>query len=182
MDMGFAKDGCRRAVYNTGNAGVEAAMNWVMEHMGDPDFGDPFNPPGAASGGKKKCTAGDEVIGMVMSMGFSREQAEMGLRNTDNNVERAIEWIFSHPDGEPESGPDVPASSSTFTDVKDGHSRYELAAFISHMGSSSHSGHYVCHIKDKDGRWIIYNDNKVALSVTPPKELGYLYMYKRCPE
>ena len=123
MDMGFAKDGCRRAVYNTGNAGVEAAMNWVMEHMGDPDFGDPFNPPGAASGGKKKCTAGDEVIGMVMSMGFSREQAEMGLRNTDNNVERAIEWIFSHPDGEPESGPEVPATNSTFADVKDGNSR-----------------------------------------------------------
>ena len=59
-------------------------------------------------------------------------------------------------------------------------SRYELAAFISHMGSSSHSGHYVCHIKDKEGRWVIYNDNKVALSVSPPKELGYLYMYKRC--
>ena len=60
------------------------------------------------------------------------------------------------------------------------YSRYELAAFISHMGSSSHSGHYVCHIKDKEGRWVIYNDNKVALSVTPPRELGYLYMYKRC--
>lgn len=59
-------------------------------------------------------------------------------------------------------------------------SRYELAAFISHMGSSSHSGHYVCHIKDKEGRWVIYNDNKVALSVSPPKELGYLYMFKRC--
>ena len=58
--------------------------------------------------------------------------------------------------------------------------RYELAAFISHMGSSSHSGHYVCHIKNKEGRWVIYNDNKVALSVTPPRELGYLYLYKRC--
>ena len=57
---------------------------------------------------------------------------------------------------------------------------YQLAAFISHMGTSSHSGHYVCHIKDSQGRWIIYNDNKVALSVTPPKELGYLYLYKRC--
>merc|ERR1719447_631271 len=183
MDMGFALDGCKRAVYNTGNSGVEAAMAWVMDHMADPDFADPFTPPGSGGGSKKKkCTAGDEVIGMVMSMGFSREQAEMGLRNTDNNVERAIEWIFSHPDGEPESGPEVPATNSTFADVKDGNSRYELAAFISHMGSSSHSGHYVCHIKDKDGRWIIYNDNKVALSVTPPKELGYLYMYKRCPE
>ena len=48
------------------------------------------------------------------------------------------------------------------------------------MGSSSHSGHYVCHIKDQEGRWIIYNDNKVALSAAPPRELGYLYLYKRC--
>merc|ERR1719347_2405841 len=181
MDMGFAKDGCRRAVYNTGNAGVEAAMNWVMEHMGDPDFSDPFNPPGAASGGKKKCTAGEEVIGMVMSMGFSRDQAEMGLRNTDNNVERAIEWIFSHPDGEVETPSGGGGGQEASKDVKDGIGRYNLAAFITHMGSSSHSGHYVCHIKDTEDatKWIIFNDNKVQLSVTPPKELGYLYLYKR---
>ena len=122
MDMGFARDGCRRAVYNTGNAGVEAAMNWVMEHMGDPDFGDPFNPPGGGAGGKKKCTAGEEVVAMVMSMGFSKDQAEMGLRNTDNNVERAIEWIFSHPDGE-EPEQTVETSGNKFADVKDGNSR-----------------------------------------------------------
>lgn len=28
-------------------------------------------------------------------------------------------------------------------------------------------------------RWVIYNDNKVALSVEPPVQLGYLYLYKR---
>jgi len=119
-------------------------------------------------------------IAMVMSMGFSKEQAETGLRNTDNNVERAIEWIFSHPDGEEAAQGGEEPTTNSFGDVKDGNSRYELAAFISHMGSSSHSGHYVCHIKNKEGRWVIYNDNKVALSVTPPRELGYLYLYKRC--
>lgn len=31
-------------------------------------------------------------------------------------------------------------------------SGYELFAFISHMGESTMSGHYVCHIK-KEGRW-----------------------------
>ena len=30
---------------------------------------------------------------------------------------------------------------------------YELFAFISHMGTSTMSGHYVCHIK-KEGRWV----------------------------
>lgn len=46
------------------------------------------------------------------------------------------------------------------------------------MGSSVHVGHYVCHIL-RDGKWVIYNDNKVALSEKPPKGLGYLYLYKR---
>ena len=55
---------------------------------------------------------------------------------------------------------------------------YELAAFISHMGTSTSVGHYVCHIK-KDGRWVIYNDEKVAVSENPPFELGYLYLYRR---
>ena len=47
------------------------------------------------------------------------------------------------------------------------------------MGTSNHSGHYVCHIKQTTGDWTIFNDNKVATSVNPPMELGYLYVYKR---
>jgi len=46
------------------------------------------------------------------------------------------------------------------------------------MGTSPQSGHYVCHIKEGD-KWIIFNDNKVATSERPPKELGYLYLYRR---
>lgn len=33
---------------------------------------------------------------------------------------------------------------------------YELFGFISHMGASTMSGHYVCHIK-KEGRWVPHN-------------------------
>ena len=73
-------------------------MAWVMDHMADQDFNDPFTSPGGAN--KKVCTVGEEVVAMVMSMGFTKDQTEAGLRNTDNNVERAIEWIFRHPDGE----------------------------------------------------------------------------------
>ena len=55
---------------------------------------------------------------------------------------------------------------------------YRLKAFISHMGSSTAVGHYVCHIL-KEGKWVIYNDEKVAMSENPPKDLGYVYMYER---
>ena len=48
------------------------------------------------------------------------------------------------------------------------------------MGTSTNVGHYVCHIL-KEGRWVIYNDEKVALSEKTPKKLGYLYMYERIP-
>ena len=59
--------------------------------------------------------------------------------------------------------------------------RYKLLAFISHMGSSPQSGHYVCHVREeKEDRWLIFNDNKVAVSGRPPKQLGYLYLYRRC--
>ena len=34
-DMGFPLEGCKKAVFHTKNAGAEAAMNWVMEHMED---------------------------------------------------------------------------------------------------------------------------------------------------
>lgn len=35
---------------------------------------------------------------MLEAMGFSRSQCIKALQNTDNNVERAADWIFSHPD------------------------------------------------------------------------------------
>ena len=95
VEMGFGREGCKRAVAKTNNSGVEAAMAWVMEHMGDADFNSPFQPAGAAASKKAKGPPADEeAIAMVMSMGFTREQAEMGLRNTENNMERAVDWIF----------------------------------------------------------------------------------------
>ncbi len=35
-EMGFPLEACRKAVYYTGNTGIDAAMNWVMGHMEDP--------------------------------------------------------------------------------------------------------------------------------------------------
>lgn len=49
---------------------------------------------------------------------------------------------------------------------------------ISHMGSNLGCGHYVCHLK-KQGRWVLYNDEKVAASEHPPKDLAYAYIFRR---
>ena len=53
-----------------------------------------------------------------------------------------------------------------------------MVGFISHMGSNTSCGHYVCHLK-KDGRWVLHNDRKVAVSEAPPLELGYIYCFRR---
>lgn len=62
--------------------------------------------------------------------------------------------------------------------VLDGEGKYRLVGFVSHMGANTGCGHYVCHLF-KCGQWAIFNDEKVAVSENPPKELGYLYLFQR---
>ncbi|XP_064119478.1 ubiquitin carboxyl-terminal hydrolase 5-like [Macrobrachium nipponense] len=179
-EMGFPWEACRKAVHFTGNTGSETAMNWIMEHMGDPDFGEPLVLE-SKSTGSSDFTPNEEGLKMLMSMGFNKEQASLALKETSNNLERAADWIFSH---QHELDALLAAQAGAFVpppqkpNYTDGTPKYELAAFISHMGTSIFVGHYVCHIK-KDGEWTIFNDNKVSKSVNPPLDLGYIYLYKR---
>ncbi|XP_064384127.1 ubiquitin carboxyl-terminal hydrolase 5-like [Halichondria panicea] len=176
VSMGFDLEGCKRGVFNTQNQGVEPAMNWILEHMGDPDFAAPFEPPKPQSKTSAGPPVSEDSIVIVMSLGFTREQAIKALKATDGNVERAADWVFSHMTELAAMEVDQP--SEVGPTYHDGPGKYELTAFISHMGTSTMCGHYVCHIK-KDGKWIIFNDAKVAESAAPPRELAYLYLYKR---
>lgn len=45
-NMGFPPEACKRALYFTQNRSLKEATNWVMEHIADSDFADPFVPPG----------------------------------------------------------------------------------------------------------------------------------------
>lgn len=180
QDMGFPIDACKKAVYFTKNSGLEAATNWVMMHIGDDDFSAPFVPPGQEA---KPSTfvPNEEGLAMILSMGFTMNQAQKALKATDNNTERAIDYIFSHQDeldADEIQQAAQPAQGASNKNYRDGDGKYRLKAFISHMGTSSLVGHYICHIL-KDNQWIIFNDNKVQISQRPPKDLGYLYLYER---
>jgi len=35
VDMGFPRNACIKGVHFSNNTGIEAAMNWIMEHMDD---------------------------------------------------------------------------------------------------------------------------------------------------
>jgi len=56
-----------------------------------------------------------------------------------------------------------------------------MQSFITHLGTSIHAGHYVCHARQQDNpsNWIYYNDAKVALDSSPPVEKGYMYIFRK---
>lgn len=57
--------------------------------------------------------------------------------------------------------------------------------YISHKGPSVHSGHYVAHVRQQDGRWALFNDEKVvradggAQGAAALAPLAYVYVFER---
>lgn len=97
VEMGFPQEACKRAIYITKNTGIDNATQWIMEHIGDADFSAPFIPPGT-EGTNVAFKPDPEGLSMLMGMGFNEAQATKALKETNNNIERAADWIFSHPE------------------------------------------------------------------------------------
>lgn len=202
ISMGFPDGAVQRAARAVpAPASDESVAEWLMSHMDDADFSAPWSPPADAS-----AFAPDPAsIAMLGDMGFPPNVATLALRECNGDLERATDWLFSHPDAAASAAPatapaagtggaaappvagafEVPAMSTS--------GRFELSAIISHMGASTGTGHYVAHVrKDAEGRalgdapdpsrlqWLLFNDGKVALSKEPPFEAGYIYLYRRC--
>ncbi|EPB68766.1 UBA/TS-N domain protein, partial [Ancylostoma ceylanicum] len=180
--MGFTRNASIKAAIETGKSGgVEAAAEWVMLRLDDPSLNDP--PATAPSHPSASGPAHMEGLDELIAFGFTAHQARYALsRNPDANA--AAEWLFVHAEEvPPECGAvcpgenTTPLATSASREFSDGSGKYRLVAFISHMGSSPHSGHYVVHVK-KDDRWILFNDEKVAISQNPPRQLAYLYLFQ----
>ncbi|KAF8327578.1 ubiquitin carboxyl-terminal hydrolase 14 [Cantharellus anzutake] len=192
--MGFPLIRCQKALLATGNQDGEAAMEWLFAHMDDPDIDDPI-PVQSSGGGASGPEPAPESIALIADMGFTEKQARKALRETGGSTERAIDWLFSHPDdtGEdstPLGGADVTSSTKNVPGgTVDLPANYRLKAFISHKGPSVHSGHYVAHIREPglgaaDGdSWVLFNDEKVVKadeeSVKSLMPLAYLYFFER---
>jgi ubiquitin carboxyl-terminal hydrolase 5/13 len=97
--MGFPRVRCEKALHATGNEDAEAASNWLFAHMEDPDIDTPvdFNA-GSASAKGAPATIDPEQIEMLGAMGFNAPQARQALKETGGDMERAVEWLFSHPE------------------------------------------------------------------------------------
>lgn len=136
-------------------------MEWVLSHMADADFNDPIAPPAAAAAAAADVSL--EGLPMLTSMGFTEAQATAALRACQGSVERAADWLFSHVDDLDSAvasvGAAAAAGDASMQDAQaaapvgldDGEGEYELVGFISHMGTNTACGHYVCHLKKVGG-------------------------------
>ncbi|OAQ58368.1 ubiquitin carboxyl-terminal hydrolase [Pochonia chlamydosporia 170] len=190
--MGFPRNRCERALHATGNSDANAAMEWLFGHMDDADIDAPLDLGG--SGGHAASSADPEKIEMLGAMGFGAPQARKALKETGGDVERAVEWLFSHPDdqgifddgdGSGVSGQDQaaikePAGSTTLP------AQFQLQSIVCHKGTSIHAGHYVAFIrKELEGgsapNWVLFNDEKVvaATDIDEMRKFAYVYFFKR---
>lgn len=127
-----------------------------------------------------------------MGMGFPEKKCKKALRECDNNLERAMEWIFSHPDDDGEDADMAAADGGAnvgeleeklYACSKPG--VYQLQSFVTHLGASVHAGHYVCHVNKAESsenpakKWIYFNDAKVAMTDDAPFGKGYMYFFTK---
>ncbi|KAK1832068.1 putative ubiquitin carboxyl-terminal hydrolase [Podospora conica] len=181
--MGFPRVRSEKALHATGNSDANLAMEWCFAHMEDPDIDTPVQlsaPSGAAA------PADPEQLAMLDAMGFSGPRATKALKETGGNVERAIEWLFSHTEDDGTGADEevaapkesAPAGSSKLP------AKFQLQSIVCHKGTSIHAGHYVSFVrKTIDGlsTWVLFNDEKVVRTgeVEEMKKFAYVYFFRR---
>ncbi|KAK9478621.1 hypothetical protein V1514DRAFT_55170 [Lipomyces japonicus] len=186
--MGFPTERCKKALYNTGNSDPDSAMNWLFAHMEDPDIDEPLVFE-VVSG--TDFTADEGSIAMLVDMGFTDAQAKKALKETGSDVERSVEWLFSHPDdnGTEESVSDTNAATSV---IEEGNAslpaKFALQSTLCHKGTSVNAGHYVAFVKkqigaggDENADWVLFNDEKVVKGgdAGEMKKFAYVYFFER---
>ena len=73
----------------------------------------------------------------------------------------------------------APMQSSAVVDSST-EGKYNLVAVISHLGTNTAFGHYVCHVKQPSGQWVLFNDDRVGKSnAEKALEYGFMYLYAR---
>ncbi|CAI4223100.1 unnamed protein product [Auanema sp. JU1783] len=174
--MGFSRNASVKAAIQIHPSGsADAALEWLMGKLDDPSLNDEPQPvlrqPSKNPGLDRPC------VQELMNFGFTGHQACYALEKfPDPNA--AAEWLFLHADEVPSPPEESVSAAPKERECLDGNGKYKLIGLISHMGSSPQSGHYVTHLL-KDDKWILINDEKVAISQNPPKQLAYLYLYQR---
>ena len=145
--MGFPRTRCEKALHATGNGDADTAMNWLFAHMEDPDINDPLDlglPSGASD---TVVAANPESIEMLGAMGIGAPQARKALKETGGDVNRALDWVFSHPDDQGDFEEDGPSTNSHAAEEQKAMAgkaelpaTFRLQSIVCHKGASIHAG------------------------------------------
>ncbi|RDW91199.1 ubiquitinyl hydrolase 1 [Coleophoma crateriformis] len=184
--MGFPRNRCEKALHATGNTDANAAMEWLFSHMEDPDIDAPLQ---ADDDRATSNTADPEKIEMLGAMGFGPPQARKALKETAGDMERAVEWLFSHPDEQGDFGEEESSGNNAAAKTEPGSGNlpatFQLQSIICHKGASIHAGHYVAFVRkaipgEDQPSWVLFNDEKVvkANDVEEMKKFAYVYFFK----
>jgi ubiquitin carboxyl-terminal hydrolase 5/13 len=191
--MGFPEPRCIKALHATGNSDADAAMNWLFAHMEDPDIDEPLQLTAPSAAGSFNAID-PEKMAMLDAMGIPAPQARKALKECNGDVERAVDWVFSHPDDQGDFGDDDNTQPNTTTAAREVPgsaelpANFELQSIVCHKGASIHAGHYVAFIRKEipgeegQGRqWVLFNDEKVvkAVDVDEMKKFAYVYFFRR---
>uniref|UniRef100_A0AAX7TGX7 UBX domain-containing protein n=1 Tax=Astatotilapia calliptera TaxID=8154 RepID=A0AAX7TGX7_ASTCA len=94
LEMGFDRNRAEKAVANTGNQGIEQAMDWLMEHENDPDIDEPYVPPaGNILGGEAQSqpSTADSSEGQEGQESFEGiAGGDIGYIETEDGVKRPM--------------------------------------------------------------------------------------------
>jgi ubiquitin carboxyl-terminal hydrolase 5/13 len=145
LAMGFPRIRCEKALHATGNSDTEAAMNWLFSHMDDPDIDIPL-VGSKVTGPANMALQDPSKVGQLSEMGIDEDRAKRALAATGGDVDRALDWVFSHPDEMPEyesgdrdSGSRLPGNGK-IPGFGETPARYQLRAIVCHKGTSVHAG------------------------------------------
>lgn len=193
--MGFPQVRCEKALHATGNADADSAMTWLFAHMDDADIDVPLDLGGSNTGAAEDASK----IAQLGDMGIPAPQARKALRECDGDVNRALDWVFSHPDdpGDVQGPSTTPATSEeepksaekTLPGSADLPATFNLESIVCHKGASIHAGHYVAFVRKKlpgagegaERQWVLFNDERVveAGDVDEMKTFAYVYFFRR---
>lgn len=126
-------------MHATGNSSADVAMEWLFAHMEDADIDSPLVLSSDAAP-----AVDPEKMSLVEMMGFAPAQARQALKETGGDVERAVDWLFNHPDaqGEEESAAGVDsASPKELPGKSELPANFQLQSIICHKGASVHTGY-----------------------------------------
>ncbi|KAJ5214790.1 hypothetical protein N7468_010469 [Penicillium chermesinum] len=188
LSMGFPMARCEKALHATGNSDPESAMEWLFSHMEDPDIDEPLVLDKSSS--KPNSVEQDPAkIAQLGEMGIDDMKAQRALTATGGDVNRALDWVFSHPDDQPVNE-DQPSHDEPSREDPPGFDStpacYQLRSIVCHKGTSVHAGHYVAVIRkllpgQSEPVWVMFNDEKVAKleDVEQMKKTAYVYFFTR---